>query len=275
MNTDEIMQVGLELGAMDSVPPDSGVWYPGSNLRRVLVGIDVGVPELLMARQLGFDAVVAHHPVRRTGFWQVFLRHRELLSAAGVPEHAIAAAIEARAAAMRLTEPNHNDDHVVSAARLLEMPFLNIHLPLDEYTRRVLVQTAAACQARGSGATARDVAAAFGALPSFARKGARPEVVYGESDQPAGRILISIAAGTNGGFPVASACLTNGVDTLVYMHVAPEDLQRLADERVPGALIVTGHMAGDSVGVDALVRELRRRGLEVETFSGVDTPLEV
>jgi hypothetical protein len=273
MNTDEIMQIGLDLGGMNAVPADSGIWFPGSDLRRVLVGIDVGVPELLLARQLGFDAVIAHHPIRRAGFWRVFLRHRELLSAAGVPEEAIAAAIEARAAAMRLTEPNNNDDHVASVARLLRMPFLNIHLPLDEYTRRVLVRTAAECQELKRSATAADVAGAFGGLPSFARAGALPQVVYGDPDQPAGRILVSIAAGTNGGFRVASACLRNGVDTLVYMHVGPEDLQRMSEERFPGALIVTGHMAGDSVGVDALVMALRRRGLEVETFSGVDTPL--
>jgi hypothetical protein len=243
-------------------------------LHRVLVGIDVGVPELLLARELKFDAAIAHHPVRRAGFWQVFLRHHELLSAAGVPDEAIAAAIDSRAAAMRLAEPNNNDDQVVSAARLLRMPFLNIHLPLDEYTRQVLVRTADACQRRKQDATAADVAAAFGELPSFARSGAQPRVAYGDPHQRAGKVVVSIAAGTNGGFPVAAACFRNGIDTLVYMHVAPDDLQRMSDEKLPGALIITGHMAGDSIGVDALVQQLRRRGLEVETFSGVDTPLE-
>jgi hypothetical protein len=115
------------------------------------------------------------------------------------------------------------------------------------------------------------VAGAIGQLPSFRRSGAEPLVVYGDPRAPAGRVVISIAAGTNGGFAVASAYLTHGVDTVVYMHVASEDLERLRQEGVPGSLIITGHMAGDSVGVDALVHELRRRGVEVVTFSGVRT----
>ena len=57
------------------------------------------------------------------------------------------------------------------------------------------------------------------------------------------------------------------------MHIAPEDLARLGQNGRPGALIVTGHVPGDNVGIDAFVTQLRQRGLEVETFSGVDTPL--
>ena len=53
-----------------------------------------------------------------------------------------------------------------------------------------------------------------------------------------------------------------------------EDLARLRAGGVAGTIITTGHMPGDSIGIDAFVRELRARGLEVTTFSGVDTPLE-
>jgi hypothetical protein len=197
-----------------------------------------------------------------------------MMREAGVPDEVIGAAIDERIAAMRMAEPNHNDDHVVSVARLLGMPFLNLHLPLDEYTRRVMMRAVADCQAANPAATVGEVAGAIGQLPSFRRSAAEPLVVYGAAEAPAGKVVVSIAAGTNGGFPVASAYLTHGVDTVVYMHVASEDLERLRQERVPGNLIVTGHMPGDSVGVDALVHELRRRGVEVVTFSGVDTPLE-
>lgn len=274
VNTYQIMQVALDLGGFDEVPADSGIWVEGDNLERVLVGLDVGPAELKIARDLGFDAVIAHHPVRRRGFVQVFLRHWELMREAGVPDTAIRAAIEERALAMRLAEGNNNDDHVVSVARLLGMPFLNVHLPLDEYGRQVIARTVSRFQREQPEATAGQLAAAIGQLPSFQRSPIKPLVVYGSADAPAGRVVASIAAGTNGGHAVASAYFAHGIDTVIYMHVAAEDLARLRHDGARGNLIITGHLPGDSIGIDAFVQELRRRGLEVVTFSGVDTPLE-
>lgn len=273
ITTTELMRIGLDLGGFAEVPADSGVWVEGEGLQRILVGLDVGPADLLLARQLGFDAVVAHHPVRRRGFWRVFERHRGFLRAAGVPDEVIAAAIDHRLAGMRLADHNANDDHIPSVARLLGMPFLNVHLPLDEYTRRTVVRTVAACQQARPDATAGDVAAAIGELPSLRRAPLEPLVVHGSADAPAGRVSVAIAAGTNGGFAVAAAYLTHGADTVIYMHVQPEDLDRLRREGVRGNLIITGHAGADSIGVDAYVQELRRRGLEVVTFSGVDTPI--
>ena len=272
MNTTELMQIALELGGFEEVPADSGVWFEGDNIRRVLVGLDVGPPELLIARQLAFDAVIAHHPVRRRGFWRVFERHREFMRQAGVPERVIAAALDNRVVGMRLSDHNANDDHVPSVARLLGMPFLNVHLPLDEYTRRTVIRTVESCQQSTPNATAGQVAAAIGDLPSFQRSPIQPIVVHGSPEAPAGRVIVAIAAGTNGGFAVAEAYLSHGADTVIYMHVQPEDLERLRREDVRGNLIITGHAPADSIGIDAYVQELRRRGLEVVTFSGVDTP---
>jgi hypothetical protein len=34
-------------------------------------------------------------------------------------------------------------------------------------------------------------------------------------------------------------------------------------------LVVTGHLASDSIGINALVRELRARRVRVDTYSGI------
>lgn len=271
MDTTELMRIGLELGRLDEVPADSGIWHAGQDIRRVLVGMDIGPAELLLARQLGFDAVVAHHPVIRRGFWRVFERHRELMREAGVPDDVIAEAIDARSAAMRLADNNTNDDHVPSVARLLNLPFLNIHLPLDEYTRQLLIRLVADHQRATPRLTTGQLAAAIGDLPSFRRSPVQPRVVHGSPEAPAGRVAVSIAAGTNGGFAVADAYLRHGSDTVIYMHIGADDLDHLHREATPGALIITGHSPADSIGIDAYVQELWRRGLEVVTFSGVNT----
>ncbi|HEU5298407.1 MAG TPA: hypothetical protein VFW08_02835, partial [bacterium] len=59
--------------------------------------------------------------------------------------------------------------------------------------------------------------------------------------------------------------------TVVYIHIEYGELQRLRAEG-RGNLIMTGHLAGDALGFTPFLAELRRRGLEVATFSGVIEP---
>jgi hypothetical protein len=65
MNTKEIMQLSLELAGLKDVPEDSATYMSGKDIRRILFGIDAGVPELMLAKQLGYEAVIAHHPAGR------------------------------------------------------------------------------------------------------------------------------------------------------------------------------------------------------------------
>ncbi|HEY3094838.1 MAG TPA: Nif3-like dinuclear metal center hexameric protein [Nitrososphaera sp.] len=63
VDTGNIMQVGLELAGWKKVLADSAVHVKGRNIKKVLIAIDVGTAELMLARHLGCDAVIAHHPV--------------------------------------------------------------------------------------------------------------------------------------------------------------------------------------------------------------------
>ncbi len=70
---------------------------------------------------------------------------------------------------------------------------------------------------------------------------------------------------------MARAYFSHGVDTLVYIHILPGDLKRLReDEDLRGKnLIVTGHIASDSLGINPYVHRLREEGLEVTCVGGV------
>lgn len=265
------MSLALEMAGFGAVPEDSGVHVPGSGIRRVLFGVDVGAAELQLARQLGMDLVLAHHPPGVTpDEWKVYLRHVEFMTAAGVPEEAARAAVADRVEAYQLRGQIANFDHTPSVARLLEMPYMNIHAPLDEIGRRRMHDAVAPVLAR-PGATVEDVAAALGALPEMRAAPTQVQILHGRGSNPARRVVIAHGALTNGGYAVARACFEHGVDVVVYIHIDAGELQRLkADGR--GNLIVTGHLAGDSVGFTPFLAALRARGLEVTTFSGVIEP---
>ncbi|MFI5276625.1 MAG: hypothetical protein ACHQ1E_05115, partial [Ktedonobacterales bacterium] len=266
VTTTRLMEIALEMAGWESIPGDCAIYYPGTRISHLLLGIDVGTAELFMARQLGYHAVVAHHPAGFAGpFWEVYRLHVGQMVAAGVPRAEAAAAVAERIAGFEAAAQRENYDHVASVARLLETPFLNIHSLLDEVGRRIMQATADEALASNRAATVADLRAALLRLPAFAAARTQMQVALGGWDAPAGRVVVSHGAYTNGGYPVARAYLTHGVDTICCIHFPLEDARRLAAEGVRGNILVMGHIAGDSVGINPYVARLRADGLEVTT----------
>jgi putative NIF3 family GTP cyclohydrolase 1 type 2 len=272
LSTDELMQVALEMAGMSQLPADSAVHVPGDSLRRVLFGIDIGPAELLIARELGCDGVIAHHPAGGSAtlrFPEVLTRHVELMVEHGVPRDAAREAIKPLVFRSILRAQAANYDHAPSFARLLRMPFLNIHLPLDEIGRRLMVEAIERHLGQlGREPLVQDVIDALLTLPEFAEAPTRIMVPVGAVDRPARKVAVVHGAGTNGGAAVAKAYFSHGVSTVVYIHIAPEEVERLRAE-TDGNLIVAGHIAADLVGINRYVAELESRGLEVVRASGL------
>jgi hypothetical protein len=270
VTTEHLMGLALEIAGWEAIPGDCAVYYPGTRISHALMGIDVGTAELFMARQLGYHAVIAHHPAGYAGpFWDVYLLHVGQMVAAGVAADVAEQAVAARIEGFKAASQRENYDHVASVARLLEMPFLNIHSPLDEVGRRIMQHTVDEQLARKPDSTVADVRDALLKLPEYAAARTQMQNPLGAWDAPAGKVIVSHGAYTNGGYPVARAYLTSGVNTICCIHFPLEDAQRLAREGVQGNILVMGHIAGDSVGINPYVARLRESGLEVTTFSGI------
>lgn len=269
MDTTRLMQIALDLVGFKTIPDDSAIYVPGEGIQRLLFGLDIGTAELLMARELGYDAVIAHHPVgvpHRA--WRVFERHVALLTAAGVPEEAARAAVAPKMATLRLNGMVTNYEQVPMAARRLGMPFMNVHAPLDELGRRVMQSAVDVLLLSAPDATLRDVVTVLGMLPAAQRAVVPIEVLLGVPGARAGKTLVCHGAYTNGGDGVARSCFQHGIDTVIYIHIAPGELDSLRrDGR--GQLIVTGHLLGDAFGIGPYISALRSQGLEVDVLSEV------
>ncbi len=272
LSTSDIMRIALDLVGFEEVPADSAIQVEGTGIRRVLFGIDVGPAELLLAKHLGLDAAIAHHPNPVVqSYADILDKHVDQMVAAGVPLEEARTAVAPLKEALTLTYHGGNYGRTVSAARLLGLPYLNVHNPLDELGRRLMdkaVQRAVA--AAGPRARVRDVLAGLESLPEFLEAPTRPLVALGDPDNPAGRVVVAHGAGTNGRAPVALAYFRHGVGTVVYIHLDYPELLRLRREAPAGAnLVVAGHIAADLVGINPFVRALEERGLEVVRASGL------
>ncbi len=265
------MAIALEMAGLTKIPGDSSIHHPGDGIERILIGIDLKQAELKIAQDLGYDCAIAHHP--RAGrsilrYHEVLLRHVDQMVKAGVPPDVARATMEETVESRRVLASMENYDHAPSVARLLGMPYLNIHTPLDEIGRRRLAEVVESFDPeRTVGELIETLRASFG---EFRSAETEIEVRVGSAGNRVGRVVMSHGAGTNGGYPVARAYFDHGVDTVLYIHCRPEDAKRLRQEVGSDKnLIVTGHIASDSIGINPYVERLRSEGLEVTTFSGI------
>jgi putative NIF3 family GTP cyclohydrolase 1 type 2 len=270
MNTEEIMQLSLKLAGLKKVPEDSAIYVRGENIRKVLFCIDAGPPEILLAKQLGFDAVIAHHPMGGTAivdFPQVFRRHVQQMVDAGVPIEEAERAVNRRFEQLEVEAQTRNYAHVVDFAKLLRMPCMNIHMPLDEVGRKRMIKQINSKMKKDP--KARDVVSALMELPEFRNATTKIKICLGKAENKAGKVVVSHAAGTNGGYDIAKTYFEHGVGTVVYIHISPADLEKLRAEG-KGNLIVTGHIASDSLGINPFIHELEKMGVSVTRIGIVE-----
>jgi methionine aminopeptidase len=263
LNTEEIMSLALQLAGLKHIPEDSAIYVEGDGISKVLFGIDAGTSELLFAKQSGYDVVIAHHPQGESAivnFHHVFKRHIDQMVAAGVPKGEAEQAIQKKLAELEADAHARNYAHSVDFAKLLKMPYMNIHTPLDEVGRRIMQEQIDRKIKPDS--TMQDVVNALNELAEFKNAATKIKIRLGKAENLAGKVVVSHGAGTNGGYEVAKTYFKHGIGTVVYIHVGLGDLERLRAEG-KGNLIVTGHIASDSVGINPFIKELEKKGVAV------------
>ncbi len=263
MDTQGIMKLALKMSGLEKTPSDSAIYIEGKNIKKILFGIDAGVPELLLAKQLQCDAMIAHHPQGDSAiidYHKVFERHVEQMVEAGVPRKEAEQAVRRKRDALEVENHTRNYGHAVSVARLLKMPYMNIHAPLDEIGRRRMMKQVKLATDRNTNATVGDVVDALQKLPEFEKAQTEIKIRLGRASNKAGKVVVSHAAGTNGGYEVAKTYFKHGVSTLIYIHISSADLERLKADGA-GNLIITGHIASDSIGINPFLAALEERGM--------------
>lgn len=201
--------------------------------------------------------------------WKLIPLQIEQMMECGVPAARAEAAIQRRMQSVELNSHARNYGRVVQAAQLMNVSLLNVHLPCDVITRRLLVEKMAGFNTPESRATVAEVVAALQEFPEQKQAATEPKVRLGSPERLAGRVAVAMAGYTNGGVEVLKAYFDAGVGTVLMMHFSESDLREAREQRLAGNLIVTGHMASDSIGINVYLDELEQRGLEVVRAGGI------
>lgn len=257
----ELLNWGSKLAGFDLPPADSCVVWGGDRpVTKLAASINATTGDLLLARELGCDGYLLHHPLAgsaRREFHHVMDRMVELMCENGLNES------KAREATAPLRKRLQFNDHasdwseLEAAAARIEMPLVNIHLPADELGRQIMVE---AVREINEDASLDDLESTLRTIPELNHPTNSILRVSSDHSQPVGRIAVMHAGGTNGGAAVAKALLEHArVGTVIYIHLAGPDATEIeSTETHLGHVVVTGHLASDAIGMNALMNEAKR-----------------
>ncbi|MBE0448712.1 MAG: hypothetical protein IBX64_11565, partial [Actinobacteria bacterium] len=213
---------------------------------------------------------ISHHPPNLTPgkrFAEVIDKQIDFMVSAGVPLEVAEEAIVPIKEEYTFN-PLRTHDQITALARRLDMPLMNIHQPCDELGRRILQSTV---DEMDENRLVSELMAKYNEIDEIKESGVPVELVCGDSQSEIGKAIVIHGAGTNGGYPVANALFTYGVNTVIYIHLLPHqraDRERLIREN-KGNLIATGHYPSDAIGINHFIKELEKRGLDVVRCNGL------
>ncbi|MDA8101329.1 MAG: hypothetical protein M0042_17040 [Nitrospiraceae bacterium] len=246
---------------------------PDRQVRKVMVGIDVETPELLLADRLnekgaGIDLVLGHHPEGRAyaSFYEVMRMQADILNRFGVPINVAESQLGNRMKEVARSVLPSNHTRPVDAARLLGLAYACIHTPADNLVAGHLQSLFD----REKPGRLRDLVKLLKDIPEYREAGrvnAGPRIFIGSDDSRPGRIFVDMTGGTSGHKDTIERLSQSGVGTVVCMHMS-EDHRKEA-EKHHLRVVIAGHIASDTLGLNLLLDALAaRERLEVLECSG-------
>ncbi len=254
---------------------DSAVLYGDLNteVRKILVGIDMEVAELLLADKIrtesGLDLVVSHHPEGRAyaSLHEVMRLQIDLLKDSGVSLVLAQKLLEKRMdeVSRRILSQNHT--RAVDAARLINMPFMCMHTPADNHVHAFLKNLMQLKKPE----KVKDIVDILSEIPEYkyaaSEIGCGPRIILGSPSRNAGKVFFEMTGGTEGPKEVMEKLYKAGVRTIVSMHSSEEHLKKAKEANL--SVIIAGHISSDTLGLNLLLDKIERKErLEVVGCSG-------
>lgn len=239
---------------------------PQRDIKTILVGIDMEEAQLHLAVELNrqgkkIDLVLAHHPEGTSllGLGQDMTLIPEVLEACGVPIN-----IAEKVNHPRKTEVDRGVHPVnfirpLHTAQLLGINYMNTHTITDNLVYQYLKKNV--CDGKKY-RTVGDVVDRLMKEPEYQMASQLfnpPIIVCGGRESRAGRVVASeITGGTSGHEDMYEKMSQAGVGTIIAMHM--QEKHRKEAEKHHLNVIVAGHMASDSLGVNLLLDQFEKKG---------------
>lgn len=254
--------------------PDSFVHSnDGRQIKRVLAGIDISGAEILLASQLNerskpIDLVISHHPNGKglTNLHEVMEMSIGVYESYGLPIHVAEKIIEEHMKNVGRSTLPANFDRVVDIARILGVNLMDTHTITDNLVDKFLNEL----MRKRKPDTLGDVIKLLMEIPEYQeakRRGAGPRIIAGNSRHHVGKFVVEMTGGTNPSAKIYSEFAKVGFSTMIEMHMKEDGIQKANEANLN--VIITGHMASDSLGMNLFLDELEKKGIEIVPCGGL------
>jgi len=258
--------------ALENPYLDSRIYYLGEDkeIKKVLVGINIEVEDLLLAKELkDIDLVIAHHPVGKglSNLADVMELQCDVLNYYGVPINIAEGLMKERISEVARGVHALIHEKPVEAARLLKINLINVHTPADNLVARFLKDLIE----KKNPERIEDVMSLLLNIPEYkeaAKLGAGPKIFVGAQENRCGKIaLTEITGGTEGSPKLYEKMAQAGIGTVISMHQSEE--HRKEAEAAHINVVVAGHCASDSLGMNLFLDQLEKKGIEIVPCAGL------
>ena len=238
-----------------------GDW--GTDVHKVMVGIDIDTAELLLAKALNeaagpkIDLIVGHHPMgsAQVQLFDVMKLQAKLLALHGVNISVAEQLMERRIGEIERRLLPINATREVDSARLLGLPLMCIHTAADNCVNTFLTRLFD----KEKPARLKDVLKLLRAIPEYEKAAIlqmAPKIVAGSENGSCGKIMLDMTGGTEGAKDIYEKLAWSGVSTLVGMHYSEEHLANAKKANLN--VIIAGHISSDVLGLNLLFDELEK-----------------
>lgn len=254
--------------------PDTRVFIDnGKEIKKILVGIDMESSEILLAERLnekgeGIDLVMAHHP-EGNAYANLSLAmgvQADVNCVFGVPINVAESVLGPRMGEISRAVHPANHQRPVDMARILKINFMCMHTPADNNVQKYLQDIFDTKKPE----KVSDVVNTLKEIPEYraaTKLSAGPKVFCGSEDRSAGKVMVDMTGGTGGPKEAYEKLSQAGVGTIVGMHIS-EDSKKEAEQHHIN-VVIAGHIASDSLGMNLILDKLEEKGIEIVPCSGL------
>jgi putative NIF3 family GTP cyclohydrolase 1 type 2 len=242
-------------------------------VKRILTGIDLEVGEVMLAEALSrnskkIDALVSHHPEGSglVNLHEVMYLQADVWHKFGVPINIGDSLIGKRAQEVYRRFLPFNHERTLDAAKLLGFAFMSIHTAADNCVTTFLQKKFDDEKPE----RVKDVIELLLSIPEYEHSkklGAGPVVIVGSEERRAGKVMVDMTGGTEGPKEAVEKLAQAGVGTIVCMHMVDE-IREVAEKNHVN-VVIAGHIASDSIGLNLILDEFEKRGVDIVPCSGL------
>ncbi len=240
---------------------------------RILAGINIDTGEVVLADRLsekgkGIDLILGHHPrgLGLASLHEVMELQKDMLEEWGVPISIAEGMVNKRMSEVGRKIKGANFNQSLDAAKILDIPMMCLHTITDNLVESFLTERIENKEFD----KVEDVIDFLKDIPEYheARKfNDGPDLIVGKEENRTGKVVVEMTGGTEGSKDSYEKLAEAGVGTIIGMHLSEEHREKVEENHIN--YIIAGHMASDSLGVNLLLDELEKEGIEIIPCSGL------